>query len=51
MGGYIVIDVREIGLECLESMYLAQDEGQPVAGSCEHGNEPSGSIKGGEFLE
>jgi hypothetical protein len=21
-----------------------------VAGSCEHGNEPSGSIKGGEFL-
>jgi hypothetical protein len=22
-----------------------------VAGSCEHGNEPSGSIKGGEFLD
>jgi hypothetical protein len=22
-----------------------------VAGSCEHGNEPSGSIKGGEFFE
>jgi hypothetical protein len=21
----------------------------PVAGSCEHGNEPSGSIKGGEI--
>jgi hypothetical protein len=21
-----------------------------VSGSCEHGNEPSGSIKGGEFL-
>jgi hypothetical protein len=21
-----------------------------VAGSCEHGNEPSGSIKGGEFF-
>jgi hypothetical protein len=21
-----------------------------VVGSCEHGNEPSGSIKGGEFL-
>jgi hypothetical protein len=21
-----------------------------VAGSCEHGNEPSGSIKGAEFL-
>jgi len=24
---------------------------RPVAGPCEHGNEPSGSIKGGEFLE
>jgi hypothetical protein len=23
----------------------------PVAGTCEHGNEPSGSIKGEEFLD
>jgi hypothetical protein len=23
----------------------------PVAGCCEHGNEPSGSIKGREFLD
>jgi len=23
----------------------------PVVGSCEHSNEPLGSIKGGEFLE
>jgi hypothetical protein len=23
----------------------------PVAGSCEYGNEPPGSIKGGEFLD
>jgi hypothetical protein len=23
----------------------------PVAGSCDHGDEPSGSIKGGEFLD
>jgi hypothetical protein len=23
----------------------------PVAGSCVHGNEPPGSIKGGEFLD
>jgi hypothetical protein len=23
----------------------------PVAGSCEHGNDPSGSIKDGVFLE
>jgi hypothetical protein len=22
-----------------------------VVGSCEHGNEPAGSIKGGEFLD
>jgi hypothetical protein len=30
----------------------ASGSGQgPVAGCCEHGSEPSGSIKGGEFLE
>jgi hypothetical protein len=23
----------------------------PMAGPCEHGNEPSGSIKDGEFLD
>jgi hypothetical protein len=23
---------------------------EPVAGSCEYGNEPSGSVKGGEFF-
>jgi hypothetical protein len=42
-------------------MVKKQDEGygldssgsgyRPVAGSCEHGNEPSGSIKFWEFLE
>jgi hypothetical protein len=26
------------------------DSSGPVAGSCEHSNETSGSIKGGEFL-
>jgi hypothetical protein len=48
----IKMDVREIGfwgcgfgLDSLGSGY-----GQ-VAGSCEHGNEPSGSIKCGEFLD
>jgi hypothetical protein len=30
--------------------HLVQDGG-PVAGSCEHGNVSSGSIKGGEFLD
>jgi hypothetical protein len=29
---------------------LGSGEGQ-VAGSCEHGNEPKGSIKCGEFLD
>jgi hypothetical protein len=29
---------------------LGSGQGQ-VAGSCEHGNEPSGSIKCGEFLD
>jgi hypothetical protein len=24
---------------------------RPVAGSCEHGNEPAGYIRGGEFLD
>jgi hypothetical protein len=35
--------------EIVEWMYRAQDR-VPVADCCEHGNEPSGSIKGGEFL-
>jgi hypothetical protein len=43
-------DLREIGWEGVEQMHLAQDKG-PVAGYCEHGNEPSVSIKGGEFLD
>jgi hypothetical protein len=30
--------------------HLSQDRG-PDAGSCEHGNEHSGSVKGGEFLD
>jgi hypothetical protein len=29
---------------------LAQDRGQSVESSCEHGNEPSGSIKFWEIL-
>jgi hypothetical protein len=31
-------------------IYLAQDRGQ-MTGACECGNEPSGSIKCGEFLD
>jgi hypothetical protein len=26
-------------------------EGKPLLASCEHGNEPSGSIEDGEFLD
>jgi hypothetical protein len=38
-----------MGCEIVE---CASDSGQgPVAGSCEHSNEPLGSIKGGKFLE
>jgi hypothetical protein len=33
------------GLDSSGSGYVA------VAGCCEHGNKPSGSIKGGEFLD
>jgi hypothetical protein len=36
--------VRSCGLDASGSGW------GPVAGCCEHGNEPSGSIKGGEFL-
>jgi hypothetical protein len=39
------IRVRVCGLDSLGS------EQGPVAGFCEHGNEPSGSIKGREFLD
>jgi hypothetical protein len=46
----IKIDLREIGIDGKNWIQLAQGEG-PVAGSCEHGNEPSGSIKkAGYFL-
>jgi hypothetical protein len=31
-------------------IHLPQDKNQ-WPGSCGHGNEPSGSIKGGEFLD
>jgi hypothetical protein len=40
-------DLREIGFGDVDWIHLAQGH---VAGSCEHGNEPSGSIKCGNFL-
>jgi hypothetical protein len=45
----IKMDLREIGFGDMDWIHLAQD--RQVAGSCEHGNEPSGSIKCGEFLD
>jgi hypothetical protein len=46
----IRMDLREVGWEkCgLDSCCLGW---RPVAGSSEHGNESSVSIKGGEFLD
>jgi hypothetical protein len=38
------VDIREIGWDGMDRIDVAQDSG-PVEGSCEHGNEPSGSIK------
>jgi hypothetical protein len=40
------MDLKEIGCE-LDSFFTGQG---PQAGSCEYGNKPSNSIKGGEFL-
>jgi hypothetical protein len=40
----IRIDLKETGWECVAWLHLAQDRDQ--LHTCEHGNEPSGSIKG-----
>jgi hypothetical protein len=46
MGRFFKMDLREIGLESVDWIHLAQD----LVGSCEHGNEPSDLIEGREFL-
>jgi hypothetical protein len=43
------MDIRKIWWEDVDWIHLTQDG--PAAGSCEHGNEPSGSMKGGEILD
>jgi hypothetical protein len=43
------MDRRETGRDGVDWIDLAQDRG-PVEGSCERGNEPSGSIKRWEVL-
>jgi hypothetical protein len=45
---YIGRDLREIEWEYVWNGCFWLRKG-PVAGSCEHGNEPSSSIKGWEF--
>jgi len=44
----IRMNLRKIGWADVDWMHLAQD--RPSGGSCEHGNEPSGSINFREFL-
>jgi hypothetical protein len=44
------MDLREVGWEGVDSINLAQDKGS-VVGCWDHGNEPSDSIRGGEFLD
>jgi hypothetical protein len=44
----IKMDFQEVGGGRGDWMELAQDR---VAGTCEYGKEPSGSIKCGEFLD
>jgi len=43
-------DLQEVGCGCMDWIGLAQDKRQ-VADACECGNEPSGSMKCGEFLD
>jgi hypothetical protein len=46
----IKTDLREVGWGCVDWIGLAQDRDRWRA-LCECGNEPSGSIKRGEFLD
>jgi hypothetical protein len=46
----IKIYLRDLELDGMGCIYLAQDKG-PVEGSCEHSDEPSGSLKCWELLE
>jgi len=44
------MDLQEVGCRVMEWIELAQDRDR-WGGICECGNEPSGSIKCGEFLD
>jgi hypothetical protein len=44
------MDLRETGWEVVDWIHRAQGQG-PMAGCCEHGNEPSGPIKSEKFRD
>ena len=46
----IRMDLQEVGCGYVDWIGLAQDR-EKVADACECGNEPSGSVKCGEFLD
>jgi hypothetical protein len=46
----IKIDLEEVGCGTMDWIELAKDKDR-LTGGCECGNEPSGSIKCGEFLD
>ena len=49
-GDIFKMNLQEGGYGAMEWIEVAQDRGK-VAGTCECGNEPSGSVKCGEFLD
>jgi hypothetical protein len=48
--GNIKMDMKEIGWVSMDWIYLVQDRGQMVD-CCEYGNECTGSVVYGEFLD
>ena len=48
--GRIIMDLQEVGCGGMDWIELAPEKGQ-VAGTCDCGKEPSGSIKCGEFID
>ena len=46
----IKMDLQEVGGGCEDWMELAQDKDRWRAGTCEYGDEPSGTKNAGNFL-
>jgi hypothetical protein len=45
------MDLKKLGGNGVDWIDLARHRVQPMVDGCEHGNKPSGSIKGEEFLD